>query len=297
LTVNTRSSVSLTDVVVADNHTTLLGSGILNSEGTLALSRTTVRDNTNLSSLGGGGQTASGGGLANTNNGFVSIDRSTFSGNFALRGGGLINGGRMDVTNSTISGNTAKNSGGGILNVGDGSGATGVLSIAFTTIAFNLANRPGAADRQHVGGGIANFGGQVNVGSSILSDNDDGRNRFSFDRDQRSPDCYSINPFRFTSFRNNLVSQLSDNCLLRDTIFGDTSFDSVGFLDAPLDPQLGALASNGGPTATHALLMPGSPAFDAVQFGTSATFFDCPATDQRGRPRIAPCDIGSYEVQ
>ena len=32
---------------------------------------------------------------------------------------------------------------------------------------------------------------------------------------------------------------------------------------SPLDPKLGALASNGGPTKTHAL-RPGSPALDAV---------------------------------
>jgi len=65
-----------------------------------------------------------------------------------------------------------------------------------------------------------------------------------------------------------------------------------------MDPQLGPLQDNGGPTPTHALL-PGSPAIDA---GGS----DCPppATDQRGFPRpvdgnddgVATCDIGAYEL-
>ena len=50
-----------------------------------------------------------------------------------------------------------------------------------------------------------------------------------------------------------------------------------------------ALANNGGPTQTRALLS-GSPAINA---GDSAT---CTPTDQRGYIRIMPCDIGTYEV-
>ncbi len=55
------------------------------------------------------------------------------------------------------------------------------------------------------------------------------------------------------------------------------------------DPVLGALASNGGPTKTHALLA-GSPAIDAAT--------DCGVTtDQRyvARPQGAACDIGAFE--
>jgi hypothetical protein len=61
---------------------------------------------------------------------------------------------------------------------------------------------------------------------------------------------------------------------------------------SPIDPRLGPLVDNGGPTRTHALLL-GSPAIDA------ASTPDCPTTDQRGvlRPQGAACDIGSYERQ
>ncbi|MGZ5331674.1 MAG: choice-of-anchor Q domain-containing protein, partial [Solirubrobacterales bacterium] len=52
-----------------------------------------------------------------------------------------------------------------------------------------------------------------------------------------------------------------------------------------VDPKLGPLASNGGPTQTHALLK-GSPAINTGQ--------GCPGFDQRGGPRKA-CDIGAYE--
>jgi hypothetical protein len=57
-----------------------------------------------------------------------------------------------------------------------------------------------------------------------------------------------------------------------------------------VDPLLGPLVDNGGPTATH-MILAGSPAIDA---GNPAL---CPAVDQRGvpRPRGAACDAGSVE--
>jgi hypothetical protein len=69
-----------------------------------------------------------------------------------------------------------------------------------------------------------------------------------------------------------------------------------------IDPMLGPLQDNGGPTFTHALL-PGSPAID------KGKNLDSSATDQRGSPRTmdGPCianapggdgtDIGAFEVQ
>jgi hypothetical protein len=53
------------------------------------------------------------------------------------------------------------------------------------------------------------------------------------------------------------------------------------------NPNLGSLASNGGPTQTRALVPP-SPAIDA---GTTP----CPSADQRYVPRDSRCDIGAYE--
>jgi hypothetical protein len=57
-----------------------------------------------------------------------------------------------------------------------------------------------------------------------------------------------------------------------------------------VNPLLGPLASNGGPTQTMALLS-GSPAIDAGDDGA------CPSNDQRGvtRPQGSHCDIGAYE--
>ncbi len=83
--------------------------------------------------------------------------------------------------------------------------------------------------------------------------------------------------------------------------------DQVGTPDAILNARLGPLASNGGPTLTHALLA-GSPALDA---GNNALAFDnnnnVLTTDQRGAgfPRFADAadadtvqtvDIGAFEA-
>jgi hypothetical protein len=54
------------------------------------------------------------------------------------------------------------------------------------------------------------------------------------------------------------------------------------------DPQLAALADNGGPTPTMAIAA-GSAAVDA---GST-----CPQTDQRGMPRVGACDVGAFELQ
>jgi hypothetical protein len=57
---------------------------------------------------------------------------------------------------------------------------------------------------------------------------------------------------------------------------------------AMVDPLLGTLSDNGGPTQTVPLLA-GSPAIDAGE--------DCSETDQRGEPRKGACDLGAFEVQ
>jgi hypothetical protein len=70
--------------------------------------------------------------------------------------------------------------------------------------------------------------------------------------------------------------------------------NQVGTDANPIDPMLGPLADNGGPTLTHALL-PGSPAIDAGNNAYATDF------DQRGPgfPRIVNgiIDIGAFEFQ
>jgi len=81
----------------------------------------------------------------------------------------------------------------------------------------------------------------------------------------------------------NVVS--GGNNLIQDDSCNPAASDLVG-----ADAKLGPLASNGGPTQTHALLA-GSSAIDAANDTL------CPATDQRGINRQgAHCDIGAYEA-
>ena len=98
----------------------------------------------------------------------------------------------------------------------------------------------------------------------------------------------------------------SDN--FTDTILSDEAAaivdnggNLIGTALSPIDPLLGTLADNGGPTETHALL-PGSPAIDA---GDPSILFNPAEFDQRGSPFVrvvdgdgaggAQIDIGAFE--
>ena len=108
------------------------------------------------------------------------------------------------------------------------------------------------------------------------------------------------------SARNTLIVNtrhpgLSETCHGLGSVGHTLSFTPVPpapfFQGAPgatsIDPGLGPLQDNGGPTQTMAIA-PGSPAVDAVP----STGAQCPATDQRGvrRPEGAGCDIGAFEA-
>ena len=66
--------------------------------------------------------------------------------------------------------------------------------------------------------------------------------------------------------------------------------NQVGTSGTPIDPLLGALADNGGPTQTHALLVGSS----AINAGANT---GAPASDQRGTSRDGTADIGAYELR
>jgi hypothetical protein len=114
------------------------------------------------------------------------------------------------------------------------------------------------------------YGGTVNARNSLIADN--------------SADTHPDVSGDFADATYNLLGDGTGSNLINGV-----NGNLVGSADAPLDPLLGPLQDNGGPTLTHALL-DGSPALDA---GTSD---GAPPTDQRGVPRDNPPDIGAYEV-
>src|SRR5262249_2844474 len=76
-------------------------------------------------------------------------------------------------------------------------------------------------------------------------------------------------------------------------ILDGTNGNKVGTTASPIDPEVGPLQNNGGPTKTMALLA-GSPAIDAgTNTGLSVI------TDQRGFDRVpdGPTDMGAFEYQ
>src|SRR5262249_50324503 len=93
-----------------------------------------------------------------------------------------------------------------------------------------------------------------------------------------------------TSLGHNFISETNGST-------GWLAGDLKGSAAAPLDPLLGPLADNCGPTRTHALLT-GSPCLNT---GDNASLVGpwSLVTDQRGLPRRdgVAVDIGAYEAQ
>ena len=179
--------------------------------------------------------------------GVVTVTRSTLSGNSAQSGGGglaLPFGGMVTVTESTLSANSA-GFGGGLANYPNGE-----MTVLGCTLAGNHTSG--------TGGGIIQIGGPFTVRNTLVAGNSAGV----------SPDL-----------NGTLISQ--GHNLIGDGTGGSgfAGTDLVGTASNPIDPLLGPLANNGGPTPTRALLQ-GSPALDA---GDNS---GAPDTDQRGFPRI-----------
>ncbi len=220
--------------------------------------------------------------------GALTITASTISANGAYSGGGIyLTEGSPSITvlNSTISGNSADTSGGGVfVEVGD-------VTINNTTVTGNRATAIEGYNGD--GGGFYNQGGTITIRNAILAGNID------------PPDAWNTVLADDCGGAGGIVSD-GYNILGNDTgcTFTAAAGDQIGTGAAPVDPLLGALAANGGPTLTHALEVV-SPALDAANpavpgSGGSA----CESHDQRGVPRPADgdpvpgaiCDIGAYEA-
>ncbi|HSH82257.1 MAG TPA: right-handed parallel beta-helix repeat-containing protein, partial [Herpetosiphonaceae bacterium] len=194
------------------------------------------------------GTAMTGGGILNR--GTATVTNSTISHSTGVSGGGISNSGTMTVTNSTISNNKASGQGAGITN-------GGTLSINNSTISANTAEPGDEGDM--IGGGLVNRVGTVTMSNTILAGNSA--------EDPATADCAGT----FTSGGYNLVG-VTTGC----TITGDTTGNRAG-----VDPKLGPLQDNGGPTWTHALLA-GSPALDTGNPGPAGSGgAACEATDQR----------------
>ena len=289
---------------------TLSGNGASGRGGGLELEGpTTIGNTTFLNNTAG----TTGGGIFN--NGNTTVQSSTFSGNSATDGGGINNVFGLVLSNSTLSNNTATGNGGGIQsnfaslniqgstlngntagNLGGGLYNTGTGTIRNSTFDDNSAVRGGGIsndsgnltvrnvtvagnDATTSGGGIRNSEGTLDLGNTLVALND-------------APTGPDVNGTVFGQGFN-LIGK-SDG--ISSGITNGVNGDQVGTSEAPLNPLLGELAPNGGPTQTRALGN-GSPAIDA------ANNSNAPTIDQRGAPRPVDgdgngssiSDIGAFE--
>jgi hypothetical protein len=282
---------SVAEVTVADSHNVTLKSvtvdggarqhDVLAGSGSLTVLNSTITGGVNT--YGGAinvspatGKTAK-----------LTVLRSTLADNLAFTWGGAIyvadapsaNARNLvSVIDSTITGNQADAAGGAIK-----LGLFNVLIARDSTIAGNQATQfAGGLWAQGTGsGGTASA--TATLTNTILAAN----------TADASPDCDA--PNGVTDGGHNLIGALDGSCPgVTDGVNGD----QAGTPASPLDPVLGQLASNGGPTQTEALRL-GSPAIGA---GDPA---DCRATpvsgtDQRYQQRNAStrlaCDTGAYDT-
>jgi CSLREA domain-containing protein len=263
------------------------GGGLLNIQGTMTVEDSTIRANTALLSTGGG--------IMNIDNenrpnpaALLTVKRSTIAGNLAGDpagqslyegvGGGIYNdGGLLRLTNSTVTGNEAVPSfaqgfgpipgtgrGGGVahqLLLGDDE--TDGTTIVSSTIAYNTAPT-----------GSQLYGSEM-VNPLVLA------NTLIVGGAGASPRCAS--PSGEAGIESVGGGNLSDDA-------SPCGFDQPTDRGGVADPGLAAaLADNGGPTQTLALL-DGSA---AIGGGFTPS---CPAVDQRGAARRTPCDVGAVEA-
>jgi len=195
----------------------------------------------------------------------------TFTGGSADNGGAISNQGNLTVTGSTFAGNNATAAGGAIFN-------QGTLNLTNCTFSGNAAATNGGAIENQgtltsnsvtfalnsapTGGGISASSGVATLINTLLAGN-------------TPADCAGA----ITSNGHNL-SQNPGTC----TFNADSDITGV-------NPNLAALADNGGDSQTHALPFR-SPAIDSGVCSIGSN-----SKDQRDltRPQGPACDIGAYE--
>ena len=251
-----------------------------------------------------------GGGIYN--DGTLSVDQSTFSGNFIngnyynAWGGGVYNdiSGTLIVNQCTFFGNSANSTGGG---GGEGGGIYNIGTATVNQCTF-FGN---SASGENIGSGVGGIGGGIfNVsvltvnqsticGNSANGSTGDGGGIFSAsDPSVSTPiSLYNSVVAGNTSLNGGgdmtvLVAEL--NCSGTNIVQNIYAGGISGPTPLHEAPELAPLGNYGGPTQTMPPL-PGSPAINAGSNSATNQF----ATDQRGFPRLvgAGVDIGAVEFQ
>ncbi|MEM7316271.1 MAG: choice-of-anchor Q domain-containing protein, partial [Planctomycetota bacterium] len=300
---NTGGNVTIQNLLLDANETTDFGSNrgggsFFSTEGgQVRIEASTISNNTSARRAGGaalvagGGEISlvdsevsgnvagkSGGGLylvSDSGTGVV-VQRTTVTGNQAEYGAGVyINtdstGIAAVIENSTISYNDATYRGGGI-------GVIGTSALLATISHSTIVNNTSVLGT----GGIANFEiGDVAIENSIVARNQQGTSGSA-----------DVSPGVVPSFSligNNHGSPLTE----APKSSPDANGNMIGGpIFGEIDPRLGPLRDNGGPTPTH---LPGK--LSPVRNAGDPEITGAPATDQRGLDRIVGnrVDMGAVE--
>jgi parallel beta-helix repeat protein/predicted outer membrane repeat protein len=251
------STTTVSNSNLSGNSATNNGGGIASTN-----SSSTTLSNSSLTQNTAGNN---GGGFSNSDSSFVRLNNNTLNDNSAgLNGGGLANESSATaiVSQNAFSHNMAANSGGGIY------AENSDTRLSNSTVTLNWAASGN-------GTGLFKEVGTFTATSTIVANNESN---------------LDIGGSAFSSGGNNLIGNGSGASGFTNGVNGDL----VGTAAIPIDPLLGSLQNNGGPTLTHALLA-GSP---AINVGSNP---DNLQNDQRGSgfPRTldGATDIGAYEVQ
>ncbi|MDZ5622522.1 right-handed parallel beta-helix repeat-containing protein [Nocardioides sp. HM23] len=276
---NSAHEVTFRRVTISGNRAAEAGGGIYNtSSGEFHINDSTIRGNT----------AQIGGGLANAPDQAIIVRGSLFLNNTARigtpgedgelpeeagRGGGIMSFADGDslYENTTISGNKAAVAGGGLFHDADGE-----LRLVHMTIWRNSAPTGGGigvVESDFVPPVPPAANSAVILKNSIVGGSVKGGNCDWYVRSEGG----------------NLETGEKNTCFLAVTAETAESPIELGVRDRRGDPQLLAIADNGGPTLTHALQY-GSLAIDSSKK-------PCSTVDQRGivRPQNGRCDAGAYE--
>ncbi len=274
--------------------------GGISSAGNLTIENTTITNNHAMDQAQPYG--VDGGGVYNS--GVLTMNQCQITGNTAGAGSdgeGVYNAGVVTINQSQITGNTAYSGGG--LDQAYASGTTVITSSSFSSnVAMLGSGIENDSKMSIVNSTIAdNSGPQGTQGGGI---NDPLGTLLTIVNCTIVGNSYSdifneLGPSIVIQVANSIISNVvGDIESLGNNLISNSSSGS-GFVASDLlnvNPLLGPLRNNGGPTLTAALL-PGSPAIDAGS--SSIPGVTIPTTDERGAPRPTSggVDIGAFQDQ